>query len=264
MTDSSRVPVRPTKRCLDDLSLGFPPLEQPLETLDHPVVAKAQQIPEEVAARGAERVLAVRDLVWFKVKIGTDRAIVTELDRTTESRSEIIQADAWWWIGAAGKRREDSDTDFYASLKAECLRAGKGTGDASSIHLLPTDIDLRRLNGELGTQTVLGIKRVVCGLIARSIRDGKIWTAVLSHHKISAIVQARDGEAYLAIGAEGFFDPNLLAVIFAAVPGVAAEDWLPEPKGAFGIQPQPGQILYSAMIPPEFQSRIVDDFLEDD
>lgn len=121
-------------------------VEQPLDTLDHPVITKAQHVPEEVAAHGAERVLLTRDRVWFKVKIGTDRAVVTELDRASEERAEIAEAGAWWWIGAAGKRKQDSTTDFYTSLEAECARAGKGTGTGSSTHLLPTDIDIRFLS----------------------------------------------------------------------------------------------------------------------
>jgi hypothetical protein len=113
---SPRRRVRPAKRCMDDLGLPLPSVECPLETLDHPVVVKAQHVPAEVAARGAERVLLARDRVWFKVKIGTDRAVVTELDRDTEDRTEIVEAEAWWWIGAAGKRKQDSSTDFYAVL----------------------------------------------------------------------------------------------------------------------------------------------------
>jgi hypothetical protein len=261
---SSRAPVRPTKRCLDDLDLPFPSVEQPLHALTHPIIAKAQQVPVEVAARGAERVLLARDRVWFKVKIGTDRAVVTELDPATEERAEITEAQAWWWIGAAGTRKQDSSTDFYTALAAECTRAGKGTGAATSTHLLPADIDIRRLAGELVYRSVLGIRTLVRGLIARSIRNGEIWTATLRSHTISARVHARDGAAYLAIGAEGFLDPRILAVILAAVPGVASDDWIPEPKGAFGLEPRPGEILYSTLIPPEAQQAILDEFPDDE
>ena len=253
-------PVRPTKRCLDDLGLAFPSVEQSLDTISHPLIAKAQHIPAAVAVHGAQRVLLARDRVWFKVKVGVDRAAVTELDQTTEERSEIIDAGAWWWIGAAGKRRQDSSTDFYTSLEAECVRAGSGTGAASSAHLLPANVDIRRLAGELVYRSVLGVRMVVRGLIARSIRDGKAWTATLISHTISARVHAQDGEAYLAVGAEGFFDPRILAVILAAVPGVAPADWIPEPKGAFGLEPGPGEILYSTMIPPDAQTMILDEF----
>lgn len=78
--------------------------------------------------------------------------------------------------------------------------------------------------------------------------------------RISVLVRARDGDAYIAIVAEGFIDPDFLAVILRSVPGVEASDWLAEPGGAMGIHPGFGQIVYSAIIPPEYQSKIVDQY----
>jgi hypothetical protein len=72
------------------------------------------------------------------------------------------------------------------------------------------------------------------------------------------LVRARDGEAHIAIVAEAFIDPNFLAVILRSVPGVDSADWLEEPGGAMGIQPGFGQVVRSAIIPPERQSEIVD------
>jgi len=66
-------PVRPTKRCLDDLELRFPPLDVPLHETEHELIAKAQRLPDEFASGGAERVLAIDDRVWFKVKVGEHR-----------------------------------------------------------------------------------------------------------------------------------------------------------------------------------------------
>ncbi|MGO2748344.1 hypothetical protein [Microbacterium sp.] len=65
--------VRPTKRCLDDLRLKFAPLDVPLHETEHDLVAKAQRLPNESASGGAERVLAIDDRVWFKVKVGDYR-----------------------------------------------------------------------------------------------------------------------------------------------------------------------------------------------
>jgi hypothetical protein len=262
--DPSRVAVRPTKRCLDDLELKFPPIQRPLYELDHPVVRKAQQVPLEVAAGGAERILALSDLVWLKVKVGQSRAIVTELARTSDVRDEIRDSGAWWWVGAAGTRRQDSCDDFYKVLTVECERRGRTTGGPSSVHLLPADIDMKRLSAEAAAQTVLSIKKLVCGLIARSISTGKTWRGELRRHTVSATVRAQDGEAYLLISAEGFLDSSLLAVILAAVPGVDPTEWLPEPKGVFGFEPAPGQILYSTMISAAAQAGIVAAFLPDE
>jgi len=65
--------VRPTRRCLDDLELRFPPLDVPLHETEHDLIAKAQRLPDEFASGGAERVLAIDDRVWFKVKVGAYR-----------------------------------------------------------------------------------------------------------------------------------------------------------------------------------------------
>lgn len=71
--------VRPTKRCLDDLDLVLPDLGQPLEEIDHPVVACAQTVPELRNAGGTQRILTLSDRVWFKVKTGNQRAAVIQL-----------------------------------------------------------------------------------------------------------------------------------------------------------------------------------------
>ncbi|MEV4507448.1 hypothetical protein AB0K00_00620 [Dactylosporangium sp. NPDC049525] len=259
MRQHQREPVRPTKRCLEDLGGSFPPLEQRLHGIDHPVVVRAQQVPFEVAARGAERVVAIDDLVWLKVKTGHHRAAVHKLDPAGEHPAVLSEGSAWWWIGAAGMRKADSGSDdFYARLEAECKRAGKGTGRVSSLHLLPTDVDLKRLQAELATQVVVSVREIVCRLVANSIRSGSAWSARLHGHEISVLVRARDGDAYIAIVAEQFIDPNFLAVILRSVPGVDSADWLEEPGGAMGVQPGFGQIVRSAIIPPEYQSKIVD------
>ncbi|MFC4040892.1 hypothetical protein ACFO1B_20870 [Dactylosporangium siamense] len=261
MSRSQGEPVRPTKRCLDDLSISFPPLEQPLHVIDHPVAVRAQHVPLEVAAQGAQRVVSITDRVWFKVKTSQHRAAVHRLDPVHEHNAVISAGSAWWWIGAAGTRKADSgNDDFYAQLEAECGRAGKGTGRVSSLHLLPRDVDVKRLKAELATQVVVGIRDIVCRMVANSIRAGSTWSARLQRHEISVLVRARDGEAYIAVVAESFIDPNFLAVVLRAVPGVDSADWLEEPGGAMGIQPGFGQIVRSAIIPTEYQAKIVEQY----
>ncbi len=112
--------VRPTKRCLDDLELRFPPLEVPLHQAEHDLVAKAQRLPDESASGGAERMLAIDDRVWFKVKVGEHRGAG---GRVTEAPEAI---PTLWWLVAGGLRRADSKAqDFYSILEAECRRAAK-------------------------------------------------------------------------------------------------------------------------------------------
>jgi hypothetical protein len=255
--------VRPTKRCLDDLGLKFPDLAVQLHETADPVVVRAQLIPSEVACGGAERVTSLSDRVWFKCKTSDRCAIVTELG----AADSVVAADeldeASWWIGAAGVRRQGSKQDFYSRLQDEVQRAGKGTGDVSSRHLLPNEADFKRLEYERTTQAVLSIHRVVRSLIAKSLRDGRIWAATLSGHQISAAVRTKDGDAYLAVLAEGFVDARFIAVILRAVPDIPATDWLPKPDGAMGISPEPGQIIYSTMIPPSVQAVLLAEFADE-
>src|SRR5262245_7793966 len=121
MVDSDGNAVRPTRRCLDDVGLPFPPLEHSLHLVKHPIIARAQQVPLEVAADGAERIVSIDDLVWFKVKASTFRGAVHKLSEAQPQPPLIVESNAWWWIGAAGNRKADSGSDdFYAQLQAEC------------------------------------------------------------------------------------------------------------------------------------------------
>jgi len=62
-------PARPTLRCLrQDLDLGIPPVDEPLDEINHPLLAKvSEQFRDAGASR--ERIAAVDDLVLFKAKI---------------------------------------------------------------------------------------------------------------------------------------------------------------------------------------------------
>lgn len=79
---SEPVGVRPTKRCLGDLGVELPDLGVRLEESDQPVIVNAQAVPEQRDAGGAERVVALTDRVWFKVKTSDYRAAVTAPRRT--------------------------------------------------------------------------------------------------------------------------------------------------------------------------------------
>jgi hypothetical protein len=117
--------VRPTLRALRDLGLGFPRLDQALDQFDQPLIKKAQDLPEEVGAGGAERVLSLTDRVWFKVKTRDERGAAGDLDS-----SEMYDVPRrGWWLVAAGRRQQDTPSkDFYARLTAECRREGKAPG----------------------------------------------------------------------------------------------------------------------------------------
>jgi hypothetical protein len=63
----------------------------------------------------------------------------------------------------------------------------------------------------------------------------------MTGYQISAAVKATDGEAYLAICAEGWHDPRMIAMILDSVPSVPPVDWLPEPGSVFNLEPTDGQ-----------------------
>jgi len=77
--------------------------------------------------------------------------------------------------------------------------------------------------------------------------------------RVGALIHQRDGESYLAVTAEGFWDHRLIAVILDAVPGVSADEWQIEPSTVDGISPADGQVVYSTMIPVEALSAVLDE-----
>jgi hypothetical protein len=249
--------VRPTRRCLGDLGLSFPDLTTPLSHIAHPLIQRAQRIPEEVGAAGAERVKSLHDLVWLKCKTSDHRGIVTRLT-PEEMASRCLPPTFDWWLGAAGKRRADSATDFYKKIEDEALREGRHMGGPSTLHLLPQEIDSERLTAELAALAHHAIRKIVLELLARSLHDGHPYSAELAGHRVTALVRAASAsEAYLAICAEGFLDPRVIALILDAVPGINNDDWQPEPGGVANIRPTPGQIIWSTIIPPKVQTEIL-------
>lgn len=247
--------VRPTKRCLVDLELPLPDLGHPLDEIDHPVVIAAQAVPEQREAGGAQRILSLSDRVWFKVKTGNQRAVVTEL-RGGDLPDSLPPGVTSWWIGAAGHRQADSPKhDFYESIKRECT-SGKSV---STERLLPVGWDWKRLTAEQAVAWRREMKRVVVRLIALSMTNGNLAVADFRQHRVKALVRADNGhEAYLAIIAEGIPDPEVFALLLDCVPGVSVEDWQPEPSPLTDMKPSPGEIIWSTLFPSEIASAILE------
>lgn len=258
MTEFSRARVRPTMRCLRDLGLRFPPLDEPLWRIQDPLIAHMQKIPGEVEAGGAEPIRSLSDRRWWKCKTSGLRGIVTQLTRA-ELTDLGIPEQASWWGGAAGVRRDDSASDFYRQIQAEAGRHGRGTGRPSTSHLLPQRVDTDRLEAETAALAIEATRAMILSLVARSLLDGRAYTAILSGHTVTAIVRAEEGgEAYLAITAEGFIQPRIIALFLSAVPGISESDWQPEPGGVSGITPKDGQIIWSTLISPDVQALILE------
>ncbi len=256
--------VRPTKRVLDALDVGFPPLTSPLEDLAHPLVLHAQMVPEQVAAGGAERIRSLQDRVWFKVKTEAYRGAVGEVDsddRDAPVPTDLTGCGTSWWLGAAGRRQSDSpQRDFYASLSDECVRRGKELGQSvSTRHLLPRPVDFKRWEAERVTLATTALQQVVREIVARAAQTGKWAVAEADRHELRARVHVADGETYLVISTEGYLDPKVIAVILAAVPGVPADDWQAEPGKVSGVEPGPAQIVFSTLLPESTLVQVLDD-----
>ncbi|WP_329004388.1 hypothetical protein OHA18_13425 [Kribbella sp. NBC_00709] len=191
------------------------------------------------------------------------RGAATKLGSEDTSHLELLTAtDAWWWICAAGERKSDSRTDFYKSIEAEASRAGTGSGHVSTAHLLPQEIDFKRLDAEIALQASRAIRDLTRRLIYDSLTSGKVVSAEFSNYVLKACVRAREEEAYLAIAAEGFINPAILAIVLDAVPDIPHEDWQIEPGGAMGVDVAYGQIVFSTVIPPTAQAQIVELFAD--
>jgi hypothetical protein len=219
-------------------------LRVPLHEVENALIADAQVIPERHDAGGLERIVSLKDRVWFKSRVSRWRAASTKLALSEIEEDLRPGRQGHWWVGAAGWRESGSGDDFYEALKAE---AG-----ADSDGLLPNEWDWKRLTGELGVAWERTLTRTVLELVATSLRTGHVVEAEARHHRISALVRAENGaDAYLAIGAEGIPDPRVIALILDAVPGVPRGDWQAEPGHVSGIKPKTGQIVFSTMFAPE-------------
>jgi len=247
--------VRPTKRCLNDLDLKAPDLSQPLEEISDPVIASAQAIPERRDIGGVERVNSLKDRIWFKVKTGSKRAVVTQL-RGGDLPGRLPPGVATWWIGAAGHRQADSpQRDFYECLRKECTDGKLVATD----HLLPNDWDWKRLLAEQAVAWKREMKQVVIRLIIMSLRTGDIAYVEIQNYRLKALVRADEGhESYLAIMTEGVMHPEVFAVLLDCVPGIDPSDWLPEPSPLAQMEPSSGEIIWSTVMPSEVAGSLLE------
>jgi len=61
-------------------------------------------------------------------------------------------------------------------------------------------------------------------------------------------VKAPDNLTYLAIGLTGVRHDREIAALLSCVPGVDPNEWGVEPSGVLGLQPHPGQLIYSTAL----------------
>lgn len=202
--------------------------------------------------------LSLTDHLWFKVKVGEYRGAAGEVNARTKDAPPL------WWLVAGGLRRADTKArDFYEQLEAECVRAAKrqknNTERVSSTHLLPQDIDYRRYDTEQVALGVQALQKAVREAICMSAHSAKPAAATTNGQRLIAWVKSSDGDTYLAIAAEGYLDPNEIAILLSSVPGMSPDDWAPEPGEVLGIKPEYGQLVFSAMLPPESLATILEE-----
>ncbi|HEX6232337.1 MAG TPA: hypothetical protein VFZ63_04350 [Jiangellaceae bacterium] len=193
--------------------------------------------------------------MWFKVKTSDQRAIVTEL-RGTELPDGLPPGVGVWWIGAAGRRQADSpQRDFYVSIQARVHL----WQTILTVHLLPVEWDWNRLGAEQAVAWRREMKRIVIRLIAMSLTTGRFAIAEFRNHRVKALVRADDGHmAYLTIIADGIPVPQVFALLIDCVPGVSTDDWQPEPTPLAAMEPAPGEIIWSTLLPSEVASAILE------
>lgn len=255
-------PVRPTKRALDSIDDDpLPTIDVRLNELEHPLIVRAQAIPTQVAANGAERIRALTDRIWFKVKTGTWRGAADDVRTHVDDRSRDLMnaGDAWWWLVAAGARQDDSpQRDFYSQLDSQAHMSGPNR--CSTDFLLPEDWDLRRLEAELAYALTQIVPPLVRNAAAQSLRYGEIYGLTAGPAEVRIRVRVLpDGEAYVAIGSTGVTDPKLFALLLSAFPGLTVDDWLPEPGPNLNIKPMAGEIVWSTMLPTNLQTALLDE-----
>lgn len=222
--------VRPTLRCLrDDLAMPIPSARVPLDTVEHPLLAKADEQFARSDARH-ERIRAIDDVVLFKVKVGRWRGAV-HCDT-----AEGVEVPAW--LVAAGTREDGSLDDFYAALYTQAKAARQRHNaehdrpvatDTYSAYLLPDEDDHARYLLEAATRFALRLDVAVRNLVRGSLRDGHEHAVDMAGFRLGVIVRADAGhETYAAIRITGSVPLNLTAMILERVPGCDPKAWFPE------------------------------------
>jgi hypothetical protein len=160
--------VRPTLRCLrEDLRLGDPPINEPLNEIDHPLVRKANEHFADPAGP-RERIRSIDDVVLFKVKVQRWRGAVQDASDPS-------------WLIAAGLREEGSRDDFYDAFAtaAKTARTRYNAEHSAPIKSdtycqawLPTVDDHDRYRAEAGARLLRELRatvhRLVCCSTARN------------------------------------------------------------------------------------------------
>jgi hypothetical protein len=237
------------------LGLDLPPVDDPLDEVDHPLVRKAAGRFDR-AEGPRERIRAVDDQVLYKVKSGRWRGAVW------------VDPDRQPWLVAAGWREEGSPEDFYEALAASA-RAARGRYNASHRPPLATDTHVGRLlptrddrdrHAAEGDARLLGrIETTVRRLTRQSLLTGREHRAEIAAAAVGVLVRAGgDNETYVALRIIGSVPDNLLLVVLDVVPGCSRDGWYPEQE--MPTRPlAPNEQVWSNLMDPAAAAKLLAD-----
>jgi hypothetical protein len=238
--------VRPTLRCLtEDLSLALPPADQPLDAVAHVLLRKANAVFAGSAGR-AERIVAIDDRVFFKVKI-------------RRWRGAVWRPLPEQWLCAAGLREQGSPEDFYADLSHRCqtwraeynLTHGPAlVKETYSDPLLPTERDRRRLLLEAAAARSHAFRAAIHALVRAAVAvEGEEQYGEVDGFRIGLLIQQRDPtEVYVGVRIRGPVSTKDHAVILSLVPGTEPSGWFIDSMPH--REDHPGEIVWSNTMDP--------------
>jgi hypothetical protein len=231
---------------LDELDIGVPTLDESLDSLDHPLIIKAQNVPEQVASNGGQRILCLTERIWYKTKVHDWRGAVASF---AECPFEELGSPPFWWLGTAGKRRSDSSqSNFYDQLPAD---------DSTRI---PGDWDWRRWVAESALAGATAVQSTVRNAARESLKSGStVSFYIAARSEIRIRIRIKDHEeAYLGVALVGIPDAKTFALILDSFPGVEGDDWQPEPGGVLDIEPDEGEMIFSTLLSVKAQHELFD------
>lgn len=243
-------------RCLiNDLGLKIPPVDDPLDELDHPLLRKVNQLFAEQSS-SRERISSIDATVLFKVKAQRWRGAVW-IDATDRP-----------WLIAAGWREEGSQDDFYEALGRATRNARARyntahtpplTTDTDVSQWLPSDADQDRFAAEGAVRLIHEFETTVRCLVRDSLLDGHEHTTQVAKASLGVLVRADSGhETYIALRILGAGPKNPLIVILDLVPGCDRNAWFPEfamPHRAL----EPGEQVWSNLMDPLVASQLINE-----
>ncbi|MEN8649583.1 hypothetical protein ABCR94_02745 [Streptomyces sp. 21So2-11] len=180
-------------------------MTDPLDEIDHPILAKAAEQFTATGDTKHERIRAIDDQVLFKVKVQRWRGAVW------------VNADLPWLV-AAGRREDGSTDDFYAALESEgkTARARYNAENADALkstthtaRLLPAREDHVRYRAEAGVRFVRRLRTTILALSRSTLHDGQEHTVDFDTFTLGLQVCADEGhETYLAVRITGSVPPT--------------------------------------------------------